>query len=411
MKTKIILLLLILLTISLNSQWVGVTSGTSNFLTSVQGISATNNYAAGFAGTVLRSTNAGQTWTVQTSPAASNINSISFPPTGLANTGWAGAVAGLFKTTNNGINWTQQITGAVIADVFFSDLNTGLALVGRTVRKTTNGGTNFTSITYTTNTSMIGGNIVPTTASLLYILAINSADDSSYVFKSTNGGDSWSQIFRTSGTFFSIAFINTTTGLMGGNLGILKRTTNGGTSWSTINSGTTKDLLSVKYASSSVVYISGETGTILKSTNGGLNWISQVSNTTANLGGIFVYPADDFGFAVGSAGIIVRTTNGGVVTGFVQNENEVPQSYSLQQNYPNPFNPSTNIKFSNINTGIVQIKVYDLLGKERATIVNQSLPAGTYKVDFDASELPSGTYFYRLTAGNYSETKKMILVK
>jgi len=411
MKTKIILLLLIIFTISLNSQWVGVTSGTSNFLTSIQGISTANNYAAGFAGTVLRSTNAGQTWTVQTSPAASNINSISFPPTGLANTGWAGAVAGLFKTTNNGVNWTQQITGAVIADVFFNDLNTGIALVGRTVRKTTNGGTNFTTITFTANTSMIGGNIVPTTASLLYILAINSADDSSYVFKSTNAGDTWSQVFRTTGTYFTIAFINTTTGIMGGNLGILKRTTDGGTTWNTINSGTTKDLMCVKYASSSVVYISGETGTILKSTNGGLNWVSQASNTTSNLGSIFVYPADDIGFAAGSGGIIVRTTNGGVVTGFVQNENEVPQNYSLKQNYPNPFNPSTSIKFSIMNAGLVQIKVYDLLGKERANVVNQELPAGTYKTEFDAGALPSGTYFYRMQAGGYSQTKKMVLVK
>jgi photosystem II stability/assembly factor-like uncharacterized protein len=412
MKTKIIFSLLFIFTISLNAQWLIAPSGTTNFINSIQGITTTKNYAAGFSGTVLKSTNSGQNWITVTSPAATNINKIFFPATGTATTGWAGGVSGLFKTTNAGDNWTQQLSGSVIADVNFTDLNTGLVISsGTSVSKTTNGGTNFTAANFTSNGAIHGAAIAPTNGTIFYILGTDNTNDSTFIFKSTNAGTSWSQVFRTPGFYFAIFFVNTTTGIMCGDLGKIKRTTDAGVTWTSISSGTTNDLLGIQFISTTKVYISGQTGTILKSTNGGLNWVQQVSNTTANLRSIFVYPTDDFGFAAGQAGIIVRTTNGGVVTGFVQNENEVPQNYSLQQNYPNPFNPSTNIKFSIVNAGIVQIKVYDMLGKERATLVNQNLSAGTYKTEFDASALPSGTYFYRITAAGYTETRKMILIK
>ncbi|MFN7015421.1 MAG: T9SS type A sorting domain-containing protein, partial [Bacteroidia bacterium] len=89
--------------------------------------------------------------------------------------------------------------------------------------------------------------------------------------------------------------------------------------------------------------------------------------------------------------------------------------FKLEQNYPNPFNPSTKIKFSipNVGSELAQtvLKVYDVLGNEVATLVNEYKPVGSYEVEFNASKLSSGTYFYRLTAGEYSETKKLILIK
>lgn len=92
---------------------------------------------------------------------------------------------------------------------------------------------------------------------------------------------------------------------------------------------------------------------------------------------------------------------------------EVPEKFMLKQNYPNPFNPVTNIEFD-IPAGTtrwVALKIYDITGKEVAMLVNQNLSAGTYRVDFDASHLSSGTYFYRLEADEYKEVKKMILIK
>ncbi|MBT8377645.1 MAG: T9SS type A sorting domain-containing protein [Ignavibacteria bacterium] len=93
-----------------------------------------------------------------------------------------------------------------------------------------------------------------------------------------------------------------------------------------------------------------------------------------------------------------------------------PDEFKLFQNYPNPFNPETMIEYtvpsivSNI-TAFVQLKVYDSLGNEIATLVNEDKSAGNYEVRFDGTSLPSGIYFYKLIAGNYSETKKMMLIK
>ncbi|NWG29640.1 MAG: T9SS type A sorting domain-containing protein [Ignavibacteriaceae bacterium] len=95
----------------------------------------------------------------------------------------------------------------------------------------------------------------------------------------------------------------------------------------------------------------------------------------------------------------------------VETEKELPTKFSLSQNYPNPFNPTTNIEFRIADFGFVSLKVYDVLGNEIATLVNEKKPAGEYEVEFDASNLPSGIYFYQLKAGSFTETKKMILLK
>ena len=88
-----------------------------------------------------------------------------------------------------------------------------------------------------------------------------------------------------------------------------------------------------------------------------------------------------------------------------------PEGFILAQNYPNPFNPSTTISFSIPSAGFTSLKVYDILGNEVASLVNEEKPAGNYEVRLNASSLTSGTYFYRLNVGNFSEMKKMILMK
>ena len=100
-----------------------------------------------------------------------------------------------------------------------------------------------------------------------------------------------------------------------------------------------------------------------------------------------------------------------VITGIRNISQEVPKDYSLMQNYPNPFNPSTSIKFAIPSTGLVTLKVYDILGKEIATLLNETKSAGTYLVDFNASKLSSGIYFYKLDVNGFSSIKKMSLIK
>jgi uncharacterized delta-60 repeat protein len=96
----------------------------------------------------------------------------------------------------------------------------------------------------------------------------------------------------------------------------------------------------------------------------------------------------------------------------IQNVNgSIPSKYELGQNYPNPFNPVTNIYISIPKSGFVNMAVYDITGKEVSGLVNEQLSAGSYKIDFDASALTSGTYFYKLTVHGFTETKKMMLVK
>ncbi|MBS4028275.1 MAG: T9SS type A sorting domain-containing protein, partial [Ignavibacteriales bacterium] len=118
------------------------------------------------------------------------------------------------------------------------------------------------------------------------------------------------------------------------------------------------------------------------------------------------------GWLVGEGGMILRTTNGGAV--FVRDDftNTIPSSFELNQNYPNPFNPVTNLSFVIRHSSFVSLKVYDILGKEVAMLIHSKLmDAGKYDIKFDGSKIPSGIYFYQLRAGNFSETKKMVLMK
>jgi len=93
-----------------------------------------------------------------------------------------------------------------------------------------------------------------------------------------------------------------------------------------------------------------------------------------------------------------------------QFEGEV-STYSLSNNYPNPFNPSTTIKYQIPELSFVTLKLYDVLGNEITTLVNKEKSVGSYEVDFNASSLPSGIYFYRIQAESYVDTKKMVLMK
>ena len=103
--------------------------------------------------------------------------------------------------------------------------------------------------------------------------------------------------------------------------------------------------------------------------------------------------------------------NNSPVIGIQNISGEVPQQYSLGQNYPNPFNPKTNISLNIAKFGFVSLKVYDITGREAAILVKEELMPGVYKVDFDASNLASGTYFYKLETNGFTDVKKMILVK
>jgi hypothetical protein len=102
---------------------------------------------------------------------------------------------------------------------------------------------------------------------------------------------------------------------------------------------------------------------------------------------------------------------GNFTTGIEKLDDVIPAAYQLDQNYPNPFNPSTTIRYSIPEAGLVTVKVFNLLGQEVATLVNTQQATGAYEVSFDASQLSSGIYFYSIEVNNFTATKKMILMK
>ncbi|MBX2992304.1 MAG: T9SS type A sorting domain-containing protein [Bacteroidetes bacterium] len=91
--------------------------------------------------------------------------------------------------------------------------------------------------------------------------------------------------------------------------------------------------------------------------------------------------------------------------------NDYPSHLRLEQNYPNPFNPSTTIEFALPKAGIVSLKVFDIVGREVAILVNESMQPGYYRTQFNASALSSGVYFYHIQAGDFSQTKKFVLLR
>jgi hypothetical protein len=110
-------------------------------------------------------------------------------------------------------------------------------------------------------------------------------------------------------------------------------------------------------------------------------------------------------------GVFYRPLSEMIFTAVHNEASHISSSFTLEQNYPNPFNPSTSISFDLPSKSFVSLKVFDLIGKEVATIVSEEMPAGSYTKQWNAANMPSGVYFYRLQAGTFIETKKLVLLR
>ncbi len=159
-------------------------------------------------------------------------------------------------------------------------------------------------------------------------------------------------------------------------------------------------------------WLVGKNGEIITKAAGDTLWSKQLSGTNLNLNSIN-FIDDTSGVAVGDSGLILTTTNGGIteVKDRKYYYTQELMDYKLNQNYPNPFNPTTIINYSVPKSGLVTITVYDVLGREIAQLVNEQKNAGTYNIEFNADRLATGIYFYRMQAGSFVETKKLLLLK
>ncbi|MGE5797539.1 MAG: T9SS type A sorting domain-containing protein, partial [Ignavibacteria bacterium] len=181
-----------------------------------------------------------------------------------------------------------------------------------------------------------------------------------------------------------------------------------GNNWSLINSGLTDNWVFSIVVSDKNIFAGTDHGIFLSS-NQGENW-NTINTGLLNYGIPAVVLNNKYLF-VGTDGSGVWRRPLSEITDVGKVENKIPTQFLLAQNYPNPFNPSTTISFSIPAESFITLKIYDLLGKEIATIVSGELSAGSYKRIWNAENYASGIYFYRLQAGNFTETKKLILMK
>ena len=154
----------------------------------------------------------------------------------------------------------------------------------------------------------------------------------------------------------------------------------------------------------------GSGGTIHRTTNGGSTWVAQERKTHYALNSVFFIDEQN-GWVAGDGGNILKTNNGNT-TNVALSNSQFPKDFTLSQNYPNPFNPSTTISWQSPISGWHTIKLFDVLGREIETIVEDYYETGAHSTLYIVnSSLPSGVYFYQLKAGDFIQTKKMILLK
>ena len=388
--------------------------------------------------------------------------------------GWAVGDSGIvIHTTNAGATWEIQQTGldAFIYDVYFLNKNYGWAVADgypymeSIILKTNDGGKHWTYSFYPDSTVIIN---------TVYYLDTSVGFLAGYqglILRTSNGGNSWARMEVDSGFYYrfhiqKLVFYNNQIGFATGGImdfgGVIWRTTNGGFNWHSY-SVAPEPVYNVHiinpdnaigcggdFEFSSFVIKSSNTGTIWEyqplqiygigqcvsfrtpydiwvplgfsqrwahSIDSGHTWTEIFGNDSSS-----VYASQFLdslhGWAFGANGSILKYN---ALIGIKPVSENIPNKFELFQNYPNPFNPSTKIKFSIPSItppftkggqgGLTSLKIYDILGREVATLVNESLQPGTYEVEWNACNFASGIYFYKFTSGEFVQTRKMILVK
>jgi photosystem II stability/assembly factor-like uncharacterized protein len=400
--------------------WTQQTSPITTSLVSVSAVSRQVCWMTGLSGGVVKTTNGGTTWT----QANSGLAGLNFYCLFARNASecWLGQDDGkLWHTTNGGASWSVDTlipTAIFINVIHFFDSNTGFiqgdpALGQWRYYITTNGGANWTLPPNTPNSAgqEAGWNNSYCALDTGHIWwGTNSTKiwkgglRGQFTSSQTSGLNSFGVWFNDPGTGFAImtaASPYPTTAM--------NKSVNGGVNWTAtgyLPGGTTN--YGVRgIPGTGYIWICTTNG-IYRSTDNGSTFSSQYSSTSA------VYHLDFVdlgrGWACRANGTILIYDDPNFA-GVHNGNNQLPGDYKLEQNYPNPFNPSTSIKYSLPKFSYVTLKIYDVLGNEIMSIVNEYKHAGSYSVSVDASSLSTGVYFYKLQAENYSDTKKMTLLK
>jgi len=388
--------------------WTDISRRASS--TTLNGVSFAGNtvgFISGNTGSIAKTTNEGLTYVPQTSGVTTQLANIKAVTPNIAYI--AGYNGVILATTNGGTNWISQASTAGTNDLLAVDfLNTTTGFIGGeggVVLKTTNGGTNWIALPspeagfLTWNMDFLNENTGYVCGSL-----------NGKVYKTTNSGQSWTQQLNDAGMIgmFAIAFGNELTGYATGSGGKMYSTTNGGVNW--VNSATLgQSIWGMDFANASTGIAVGGGGYTFMTTDGGATWAAPPRRSFNQLNAVHFNDDGNLAWAVGNLGLVLEYDN--PLVNVTQNNGVVPDKFLLAQNYPNPFNPSTKINYELPVSNYVTLKIYDMMGREAYELVNANQTAGSYSVTFNASKLSSGVYYYKISAGEFTETKKMLLVK
>ncbi len=335
---------------------------------------------------------------------------------------------GVYKTTDGGATWTKQnaFSSSLYGPgyIHFFDANNGVAIGDPNLETytTTNGGLNWDPVsmpaTLSDEYTWISGCSITGVGNRAWF------GSTKRIFRTTDRGRTW----LVSGPSYDywypvIAFQDSNTGIycLSGTIPthVYRKTTDGGATWNDL-----ADPVISGIAASCIRHVPGTTGTYVIAGgfaagggfactyDGGEDWTSL--GTTGYL--IVEFPSTNTGWASPQLGNTVYRYVGAPLA--IEGAIATPDSYVLEQNYPNPFNPATTIRYTIPGTGClgheagrVRLSVYDLLGREVALLVNERETPGRYEISFNGSRLASGTYLYRLEAGQSVTVRRMILVK
>ena len=407
----------ILRTTNGGTTWSEQISGIMNFLQDVSFSDSNNGIVVGGGGIILRTSNGGTIWTEQSSGTTNHLEGVSFIDT---NNGIAVGRSGtILRTTNGGTTWIEQSSGTTfdLFDIYFTDENNGTAVGGDT---------------------FYGQNAV--------------------ILITTNGGTTWiEQISGTTDLLWDVSFTDLNNGWIVGSNGTILRTTNAGTIWTSQSSGTNEWLTGVSFTDTDNGWAVGDSGIILHTTNGGgivpvelTTFTAQADNQKVILKWTTATELNNNGFEIQRRVAESEFATIGFVKGEGTTTNQKEYSYidkdlvdakyfyrlkqvdfngsyeysnvievdvrilneyALEQNYPNPFNPVTTIGYVLKEKTSAKLILLNAIGEEVAVLVNEEQDKGFHKVDFNASSLTSGVYFYQLKASSFIETKKMLLLK
>ena len=339
----------------------------------------------------------------------------------------------LQKSTNGGATFTQITTGITedgywLTPYVMDPQNDNILYTGTNrIYKSTDAGSNWTPVSQVLESStrlVTTMSISPVQDSVIYAgLSGYRGASTAFLFISTDSGGTWNDISGNlpAGANFAritadptqkgVAYAAILSGLPSHSH--VLRTTNYGNTWTPLDStgngfaDVPTKIICIDSLNANIY--AGTYAGVYASTDNGATW-SQFGSGLPNS------VVDDIAIQYSSHTLRVGTHGRGawqidLTTGIASPANNTPTTFAVNQNYPNPFNPSTAISYQLSANSYVTLKVYDVLGREMATLVNGQQNAGYHSVAFNAGSLPSGVYFYRITAGNYSSVKKMVLMK